>query len=249
MSEFTALREAVDTVASRSPSPDFGDLKRRATRRGRRRVVMVAAATAAAIAMGGGLAAGSLGGSDQRSLIGEPTTPSPTEPESPARRPSWQSLGTELEAIMEQAPGWAVATNPDYTDYTDYDYAFNGPCTGNWAKGATSGSDGGLATFDETSSVGIGTTGFASEDQASDAVTRFVENLASCTATAWRTQPIAGTGAVLASSADAVTWIQREGADVLVLQVPTTDGPPTVGVQVAVAEWMVPYIIRGRDID
>ncbi len=50
MSEFTPLREAVDTLASRSPSPDFGELKRRATRRGRRRVAMAAAATAAVIA-------------------------------------------------------------------------------------------------------------------------------------------------------------------------------------------------------
>lgn len=50
MSEFTPLREAVDFLASRSPSPDFGELKRRATRRGRRRLVMVAAATAAVIA-------------------------------------------------------------------------------------------------------------------------------------------------------------------------------------------------------
>ena len=38
MSEFTPLREAVDTLASRTPSPDFGELERRATRRGRRRV-------------------------------------------------------------------------------------------------------------------------------------------------------------------------------------------------------------------
>ena len=30
MSEFTPLREAVDTLASRAPSPDFGELKRRA---------------------------------------------------------------------------------------------------------------------------------------------------------------------------------------------------------------------------
>ena len=50
MSEFTPLREAVDTLASRTPSPDFGQLQRRATRRGRRRVAMVAAATAAVIA-------------------------------------------------------------------------------------------------------------------------------------------------------------------------------------------------------
>jgi hypothetical protein len=50
MSEFTPLREAVDTLASRTPSPDFGELKRRATRRGRRRVVMAAVATAAVVA-------------------------------------------------------------------------------------------------------------------------------------------------------------------------------------------------------
>ena len=50
MSEFTPLRAAVDTLAGRTPSPDFRELKRRATRRGRRRVAIVAAATAAVIA-------------------------------------------------------------------------------------------------------------------------------------------------------------------------------------------------------
>ena len=50
MSEFTPLREAVDTLAGRSASPDFGELERRATRRGRRRLAVVAAATAAVIA-------------------------------------------------------------------------------------------------------------------------------------------------------------------------------------------------------
>lgn len=49
MSELTPLREAVDAVAGRTTSPDFGELKRRATRRGRRRVALVAAATAAVI--------------------------------------------------------------------------------------------------------------------------------------------------------------------------------------------------------
>jgi Tol biopolymer transport system component len=44
MSEFTHVREAVHTLASRSPSPDFGELERRAARRGRRRVVTVVAA-------------------------------------------------------------------------------------------------------------------------------------------------------------------------------------------------------------
>ena len=50
MSELTPLREAVDTLASRTSPPDFGELKTRATRRGRRRVAMVAAATAAVVA-------------------------------------------------------------------------------------------------------------------------------------------------------------------------------------------------------
>lgn len=236
MSEFTPLREAVDTLASRSPSPDFGELKRRANRRGRRRVVMAAAGAVAFIAMGGGLAAGTLGGSDQPSLIGEPTTPSPespTVPESAEASPAsaW-ALGTELHAMLVQVPGWAITDNPAYTNY---DYAFNGPCSGNWGRGATSGGDGGLA------SAGIGGAGFRSEAQASEAAARFVENLESCTATAWRTQPIAQTGAVLASSANGVAWIQQMGDTVRVLQVPTTDGPPPLGVQVEVAEWIVAY--------
>ena len=50
MSEFTPLREAVDTLASRTRPPDFGDLKRRATRRGRRRVTLILATTAALLA-------------------------------------------------------------------------------------------------------------------------------------------------------------------------------------------------------
>ena len=52
MSEFTPLREAIDALASRTQSPDFGELERRATRRGRRRVVMVAAAATAAVIAG-----------------------------------------------------------------------------------------------------------------------------------------------------------------------------------------------------
>ena len=50
MSDFSPLREAVDTLASRAPSPEFGELKRRAAHRGRRRVAFMAAATVAVIA-------------------------------------------------------------------------------------------------------------------------------------------------------------------------------------------------------
>ena len=50
MSEFSPLREAVDSLAGRAPSPDFGELKRRAARRGRRRLAVVAAAIVAVVA-------------------------------------------------------------------------------------------------------------------------------------------------------------------------------------------------------
>ena len=87
----------------------------------------------------------------------------------------------------------------------------------------------------------LGTIYFPSETHASDAAAKLIEDLESCTATAWATQPIAQTGAVLASSADAVAWIQHTGADVMVLLVPTTDGPPPAGIQVEVTEWMVAH--------
>jgi WD40 repeat protein len=51
MSELTPLREAVDTLAARSPVPDFAEIRRRATRRGRRRIAV--AAVAAAVVVGG----------------------------------------------------------------------------------------------------------------------------------------------------------------------------------------------------
>ena len=56
MSEFTPLREAVDTLAGRTPSPDFSQLKRRATRRRRRRLAIVATAATAAVIAGSALA-------------------------------------------------------------------------------------------------------------------------------------------------------------------------------------------------
>jgi hypothetical protein len=76
MSEFTPLREAVDTLARRTSSPDFGELKRRATRRGRRRIAMVAAAATAAVIAGSALAVTGLG--DRR------TAPDPVEQPEPS---------------------------------------------------------------------------------------------------------------------------------------------------------------------
>lgn len=249
MSEFTPLREAVDTLASRTPTPDFGELTRRATRRGRRRVVMVAAATAAVIAVGGAMAARTLDVSGQLSPIGEPTTPSsemPTVQES-AESPDCSyreasdcsdAFNMEVDAILGQVPGWAV--NKELPDDTALDFVIGGPCEGNWLRGATGAGHGiaGAAGLVK----GLFHAGWPSEAHASDAAARLVENLASCNKTAWRTQQTARPGAVLASSAQAVVWIQQTRTDVWVLQVLSTDGPPPSGVQVEVAEWMVDYI-------
>lgn len=49
MSEFTPLREELETLAARAPLPDFGELKHRVTRRRRRRRAMAVAALAAVI--------------------------------------------------------------------------------------------------------------------------------------------------------------------------------------------------------
>ena len=49
MSDLTPLRDAVDTLADRALPPDFGELERRAARRGRRRLALGAAAAAAVI--------------------------------------------------------------------------------------------------------------------------------------------------------------------------------------------------------
>ncbi|MGB7961431.1 MAG: hypothetical protein WCF12_00530 [Propionicimonas sp.] len=75
MSEFSPLREAVDTVASRAPSPDFGELKRRAAHRGRRRT-FTAALTVVVIA--GTLLASTVVSANLRAV-----------PAAPAANPEW----------------------------------------------------------------------------------------------------------------------------------------------------------------
>jgi len=210
-------------------------------RRRRARLAVAAAGAVAVIAAGGGLAAGTLGGSDQLSPIGEPTTPSsesPTMQESAESQTSLEDLGKELDALLALVPGWAITRPATYPE--DYDYAFNGPCSRDWDERAISGGDGGI--FGTSLNVGHGKAGFPSEARASNAAAEFVENLASCKKTAWRIQPIPQTGAVLASSDHAVAWIQEGYREVHVLQATTTDGPPPASVQVAVAEWLVAYI-------
>lgn len=204
----------------------------------RRRKVGAAVAAVAVIAVGGGLAAGTLRGSDQVSPIGEPTPSTVQESAEPTPK-SFEELNAEFDAIFSKVPGWTTNTGPGTRGY---DYAHHGPCAGNWTKSAES-KEGGidwLSVGDDAFGLVWGAN-FPSEAQAVDAVARFVENLESCTTTAWRTQPIASNGAALASSDGTVAWIQQTGSDVQVLQVGTTDGPPPVRVQVKVAEWLVDF--------
>jgi hypothetical protein len=241
MSDLTPLREAVLDLAHRTPSPDFDDLRRRATQRGRRRAGMATALTAASVVVGVLAATRALDSSDETLPSVDPTVPaseSPTSPVGPETPWYPDEAGKELNDILTSAPDWAVvrpAPSPENSDY-----AFNGPCSGDWRDGAISGGDGGV--LGTSLDVGHGKVGFSSEARASDAEAELVENLASCTKTAWRTRPIPQTGSVLASSDRAVVWIHMGFREVHVLQVSTTSGAPPASVQAAVAEWLVAYI-------
>lgn len=99
MSDFTPLREAVDDLAGRKPSPNFDDLKRRATRRGRRRAVMVTATTAAVVA---GSALAVAGSND-----GRRTSPEPAGEPRPVvgAAPVWYDVnGLHRGDAVEQTP-------------------------------------------------------------------------------------------------------------------------------------------------
>ncbi len=235
MSDLDQFLDAfVADVRSETRAPGASMAIKQAQRRRKVGAALAAVAVIAVIAVGGGLAAGTLGGSDQVSPIGEPTTQESAEP----TPKSFEDLTAEFDAIFSKVPGW-TNTRPGARGY---DYAYHSRCAGNWTKHAESKDNAA-----DISSVGDAAYGlawearFPSEAQAVDAVARLAENLESCTATAWRTQPIASNGAVLASSDGTVAWIQQTRRDVIVLQLGTTDGPPPVGVQIKVAEWLVAY--------
>jgi hypothetical protein len=101
MSEFTPLREAVDTLAGRRPSPDFGELKRRAARRGRRRVALVAAAAVAVIAGSAVVAAGL--GDDRQTGPVSPSTSSSANP-TPTTTPAGDTNIITLNDVDEVTP-------------------------------------------------------------------------------------------------------------------------------------------------
>lgn len=199
-----------------------------------RRIAVAGAVVVALIVVSGGAALGILGGSERVSPADEPSLPSPEpttmqERESPTQSPNfantyWAKLGKTLAA----APGWSIAdTDPDIL----------APCEGEWKATSEGGSFGTLGLGRSGPPVvNEHLVGFSSPAKASDAAVLLVKNLTSCTALEWRTQPIAQTGTVLASSAIGVVWIQQKGATVAVLQVPTTDGAPSLAVQVEVAD-------------
>lgn len=98
MSEITPLRQVVDDLAARSPSPDFAEIRRRATRRGRRRVALAVAAATAAVVGSVGVGVGL--DDDRRAL--------PVEEPDPAPRPAtngWVAIDGEGGDISLVRPG------------------------------------------------------------------------------------------------------------------------------------------------
>lgn len=87
MSDFTPLREAVDTLASHAHPLDFGDLERRAIRRGRRRIALVATAGVAAVILTVGIAEDALSGGEHAQ--GPVHQPSPSSSETTATGAGW----------------------------------------------------------------------------------------------------------------------------------------------------------------
>lgn len=196
-----------------------------------RRTTIAAAAAVAVIAVGGGLVAGPLGTGDPPPAGGPtlaPPEPPTTQETGEASPDSDEDFRRDLRRALTQTPDWSVTDVPRNLIME--------ACDGDWAPGA------GLAA----GSIGVGARGedpdvwaevltFSSAAEAADAVAIHVKNLTSCNATAWRTQPIAQTGAVLASSAEGVIWINHWGTKVERLVAATTDGPPPLDVQVEVA--------------
>lgn len=199
----------------------------------RRQTTAAAAAALVVVAVAGGLATLTAGDGDRVSLIDEPAAPStasPTAQESVAGRAlSAESFRNRVGQTLSGVPGWAVS---------DSDPTMLDPCGGRWASTGGGGSGGNfdIPGTDARRQVWSESIGFPSDAQAADAVAALAGNLASCTTLAWRIQPIAQTGALLASSPLGVVWIRQQGAAVATLQAPTADGPPPLSVQVGIAE-------------
>lgn len=177
-------------------------------RRRRWAVVIAAGAAVSVIAAGSGLAATKLGDSGRLAPADGPTLASPQPPtvsESAEAVPGSDAFfRMRLEESLANVPGWAISDN---------DPTILHPCGGEWAAGAGGGSAGNITFNGSTSpmSVWAENVGFSSAVKASDAAARLAANLQSCPDLPWQTQPIAQTGAVLASSMLGVVWIHQRG--------------------------------------
>ena len=235
----TRLVELHDHI--HAPATPAGEDTLRGERLVRRRRTVSVAAVAAAVVLTVGLV--------QASLLNDPSELQPTPaPSSPAPSDSVEPLriegdpfATEFNKIVAQVPDWSIA---------DIQEMFTTePCAGDWSSTAR-GAGGGnfdVRTNGEPGQVWHIARGFPSAAQASAAVDRLVRNLASCNEVAWQTQPIAQTGAVLASSALGLVWIHQNGKELSTLDAVTNDGPPPLAIQVKIADLMRSDLRQRRD--
>jgi hypothetical protein len=215
-----------------APASPAGEDARRGRRLVRRRRTVSVAAAAAAVLLAVGIVQAELpDGRQDLQPAPAPSVPAPPDP-TEAAPPNGEVFEREMRQLLARVPGWSIADKQLLFTAT--------PCAGSWSSAAT-GSGGG--NFDVSTSGRPGqmwheVVGFTSAAEATSAVDRLVENLASCTTVEWRTAPIILTGARLASSADGVIWVYRNRAAVSILEVVTTEGPPPLSVQREVAQLM-----------
>ena len=235
----TRLVELHDHI--HAPATPVGEDALRGERLVRRRRTVSVAAVAAAVVLTVGLGQTSLlDGSSELQPAPAPSSPAPSDSVEPLRI-AGDPFATEFNKIVAQVPDWSIA---------DIQEMFtNKPCAGNWSSAAQGGSGG---NFDVRingvpGQVWHDVRGFPSAAQASAAVDRLVKNLASCKEVAWQTQSIAQTGAVLASSAQGLMWIQQNGKGLSTLNAVTNDGPPPLATQAKVADLMLADLRRRRD--
>jgi hypothetical protein len=235
----TRLVELHDHI--HAPATPAGEDALRGERLVRRRRTVSVAAVAAAAVLTVGLVQASL--SDVHSELQPapaPLYPAPTDPVEPLRIDG-DPFATEFNKIVAQVPDWSIA---------DIQEMFtNEPCAGDWSSAARGGSGGNfdVRTNGDPGQVWHDVIGFPSAAQASVAVDRLVKNLASCKEVDWETQPIAQTGAVLASSVHGLMWIQQNGKELSTLTAVTNDGPPPPAIQIKIADLMQSDLRRRRD--
>jgi hypothetical protein len=224
----TRLVELHDHI--QAPGTSAAEDAVRGERRVRRRRTVSAVVVAAAVVLAVGIAQAWV--SDGPRDVQPAPAPSPTVASDPAEESLQDDelFASELRRIVAQVPGWSIADAQELL--------LSAPCAGSWSSAATgfSGGNFDVRTNGEAGQVWHGRMGFPSAAEASHAIDRLVDNLASCTTVAWQTRPIAGAGSVLASSPDGLAWIHQDGEGVSILEMVTTDGPPPLGVQVEIAD-------------